>query len=65
MIVVIENGKVVFSEEDVLNLDTLAENFPDVDTVIEYLYHNHYEQGSLPPLALRRLFVHALGLVQC
>ena len=65
MIVVTENGKVVFSEEDVLDLDTIAENFPDVDTVIEYLYHYHYEQAELPPVALRRLFLHGLGLVRC
>lgn len=63
MIVVTENGKVVFSKEDVLNLDTIAENFPDLDTVIDYLYDQHYERKALPSVALRRLFEHALELV--
>lgn len=63
MIVVTENGKVVFSEEDVLNLDTIAEDFPDLDTVIEYLYAHHYERMELPSVALRRLLEHAQDLV--
>ena len=65
MIVVTENGKVVFSEEEVLNLDTIADDFPDVDSVIEYLYSYHYLNAALPPVALRRLFLHGLGLVKC
>ena len=62
MIVVTENGKVVFSEEDVLNLDTIADDFPDLDTVIDYLYVHHYERMALPPVALRRLLEHAQDL---
>ena len=63
MIVVTENGKVVFSEERVLNLDTIADDFPDLDTVIQYLHHYHYERAVLPPVALRRLLEHAQDLV--
>ena len=63
MIVVTENGKVVFTEGDVLNLDTIAVDFPDLDTVIEYLYRQHYERMALPSVALRRLLEHARDLV--
>lgn len=63
MIIVVENGEVVFSEEEVLNLDTIADDFPDLDTVIEYLNHHHYERAALPLVALRRLLDHARGMV--